>query len=503
MKNKRLILIGTILIAMFPLTSLLPVTVSAAPAAQSNLVSNGGFESGTTGWAPWWAEIAKPSDPSSFNYAYKPSSWNTESISSGAATALIYAGNSSYRVINNWDPWYAGSKQVVIAPAGARVKLTAYGRAWASSAGWPDPSDTTASVRMLVGIEPSGSENQFAGTVVWSGSIAPHNTWQLVSVEATVGASGKVAIFLSGDYRGTSRKFLGTYWDEVSLVVVSGGTSSTSVPGATSGPAPTSPPPQLPAFVLPTAGADGNVVYIVQSGDSLYRIYANTGIAVNDIKAMNGLTSDIISVGQRLILVQGGASVPAPTTAATAAPTTANAGEPTATSGTEATSVVEPTAAATEVANTTTAVGVVCVMVYEDANGNTLREEATEGLLAGGNITLVDTATGAPVQVYTTVGVDEPHCFENLPVGTYTVSFAPPTSYNASGNSAPSLTLADGDLLNFEFGAQPSGSGSNTTTGGGGLSSNRLRTALFAAAGVIFLLLAAGVAGLLILRRPR
>jgi hypothetical protein len=494
MKTERLILMGLILTTLTLMTSLLPVAVSAAPAAQSNLVSNGGFESGTTNWGPWWAEIAKPSDPNSFNYAYKPSSWNTESISSGAASALIYAGNSSYRVINNWDPWYAGSKQVVVAPAGARVRLTAYGRAWASSNGWPDPSDTTVGVKMMVGIEPNGSDNQFAGTVVWSGSIAPHNTWQPVSVEATVGAGGKVGIFLSGDYRGASRKFLATYWDEVSLVVVSGGGSNTSVPGATSGPAPTSPPPQLPSFVMPTAGPDGNVVYIVQSGDSLYRIYANTNIPVDQIKAMNGLTSDILSVGQRLILVQGATAVPAATTAATTAPTAGAAGEPTAASATEAT---------TEVANTTTAVGVVCVMVYEDANGNTLREEATEGLLAGGNITLVDTATGAPVQVYTTVGVDEPHCFENLPVGSYTVSFAPPAGYNASGNSAPSLTLADGDLLNFEFGAQPSGSGSNTTGGGGGLSNTRLRTALFAAAGIIFLLLAAGVAGLLILRRPR
>src|SRR6185436_19121091 len=132
MKTKRLILMGVILMAVFPLASLLPVTVSAAPAGQT--VNNGGFESGTTGWSPWWAEIAKPSDPSSFNYAYKPNSFNVESISAGAASALIYKGNSSYRVINNWDPWYGGAKQVVVAPAGARVRLTAYGRAWASNA---------------------------------------------------------------------------------------------------------------------------------------------------------------------------------------------------------------------------------------------------------------------------------------------------------------------------------------------------------------------------------
>src|SRR4029077_3434230 len=109
MKTERLILITLIL-----MVSLLPVAVSAAPTADTNLVSNGGFESGTSGWTPWWAETAKPSD-GSFNYAYKPSSWNAECTSSGAAAALIYAGTCSYRVINNWDPWYAGGKQIVSA----------------------------------------------------------------------------------------------------------------------------------------------------------------------------------------------------------------------------------------------------------------------------------------------------------------------------------------------------------------------------------------------------
>jgi len=495
MKTDKLILFGMILSAMTVMASLLPVTVSAAPAAQTNLVSNGGFESGTTGWAPWWAEIAKPADPNSFNYAYKPSSWNAESLSAGAASALIYAGNSSYRVINNWDPWYGGASQIVVAPAGARVRLTAYGRAWASNNGWPDPSDTTAGIKMMVGIEPSGNTVWYEHPPTWSGTIAPHNAWQPVSVEATVGAGGKVAIFLSGDYRGTSRKFLATYWDEVSLVVVSGGGGSTAVPGATSGaPAPTSPPPQLPAFVMPTPGADGNVVYIVQSGDSLYRIYANTGIAVDQIKAMNGLQSDIISIGQRLILVQGAAAAAATATTAPAEATSANPDEPTATE------VVAATAAATEVASTETEVGTVCVMVYNDENGNALREPS-EGILAGGNIALVDTGTGAPVQNYTTDGINEPHCFQNFPVGAYTISFAPPSGYNPSQDTTAPLQVEASSFRTFEFGAQPSGGGS--TTGGGGLSNNRLRTALFAAAGIMFLLLAAGVAGLLILRRPR
>ncbi len=40
--------------------------------------------------------------------------------------------------------------------------------------------------------------------------------------------------------------------------------------------------------------------YVVKSGDSLYRIAQNFGISVNELKSYNNLTSDILSVGQKL-----------------------------------------------------------------------------------------------------------------------------------------------------------------------------------------------------------
>jgi hypothetical protein len=187
--------------------------------------ANGGFEtpdggtgSGTADWLPWWLETPKPGD-GSFNYAYRPS-WNQESLSLGAASAFVYAGNSSQRVINNWDPWYAGVKQVVGVPAGTRVRLTAYGRAWASSSHWPNPSDVSVGVQMRVGLDPGGGSDPFAGTLIWSAPISPHDVWQAASVEAIVGAGDQLGVFLSTDYRGHSRQFLAGFWDEVTLEVV-------------------------------------------------------------------------------------------------------------------------------------------------------------------------------------------------------------------------------------------------------------------------------------------
>ncbi len=464
----------------------------AAPAAQTgNLIVNGGFETtgGSTGaanWLPWWSEIPKPSQES-FNYAYKPN-WNVDSLNNNDAKANIYAGSNTQRVINNWDPWYAGVKQVVNAPAGARVRLTAYGKLWASPDDWPAPADTTVDARMFIGLDPNGTENQFASNVVWSGSIRPLGTWQSVSVEATVGSGGRVGVFLAADYRGNSRKFMASFWDEISLTVVGASSGNPPAPGATTAPQPTSAPVFLTPFTLPTPGPDGNIVYVVQPGDTLWRIAGIAGTTVDQIKAMNGLSSEIISVGQRLIIGKSAAAItptqpPAPTAAPDAGGATAALNSTTAPPATQVASVGAAT---------------VCAMLYEDVNGNG-RRDATENPVAGGQFTVVDTQTGAPVQAYTTDGVNEPHCFENLPAGAYTISAAAPTGFNATTASTTALQLETGSLSNVEFGAQPS-----AANGGAGTdadSRSRLRVALFGAAGIMFLLLAAGVAGFLILRQ--
>ncbi|RED38600.1 peptidoglycan endopeptidase LytF [Winogradskyella eximia] len=43
-------------------------------------------------------------------------------------------------------------------------------------------------------------------------------------------------------------------------------------------------------------------VYIVKTGDNLYRIALKNGTSVNEIKRLNGLSSNLITVGQKLLL---------------------------------------------------------------------------------------------------------------------------------------------------------------------------------------------------------
>ena len=52
-----------------------------------------------------------------------------------------------------------------------------------------------------------------------------------------------------------------------------------------------------------TSYNDNNLsVYVVKDGDNLYRIALNNGTTVDEIKRLNGLTDNLITVGQKLQL---------------------------------------------------------------------------------------------------------------------------------------------------------------------------------------------------------
>ena len=58
--------------------------------------------------------------------------------------------------------------------------------------------------------------------------------------------------------------------------------------------------------ILGFAFPQGNSVYYVKSGDTLYKIAQSYGTTISKIKEINGLYSDYLYVGQRLIIPTGG-----------------------------------------------------------------------------------------------------------------------------------------------------------------------------------------------------
>jgi LysM repeat protein len=236
---------------------------------------------------------------------------------------------------------------------------------------------------------------------------------------------------------------------------------------------------QMTDFPTPTPGPDGRIVYIVQQGDSLWRIAAVAGISIQELAVLNDIDTDtVLSPGTRLVL--GVAGPPQATQA------TPEAGEPTA-EGTQAT--------ATPISGT----GEICVLLFEDANGNGRLDDG-EAPIEGGQIS-VTSLSGTVVGEHTTVidPADEDlvgYCFAEIENGEYNVSAALPEDYNATTVRSLPVRLSPGEIAYLQFGAQSSTALIRLSEGSG------TGSTVLGALGVVFLLLA-GVLGYFAYRSTR
>ncbi len=221
------------------------------------------------------------------------------------------------------------------------------------------------------------------------------------------------------------------------------------------------------SYATPTPNADGQIIYEVQEGDNCSRVFLLTGVSIDQIIALNNLEADCnIFPGQQLILATVEPATPTPE-----GPT------PTPTQGPPTPTPFEGN-------------GTVCIVLYEDLDGNQKRSEE-EFYLAGGVIS-ISNRSGTYSETRDTVGGDpalvEPICFEEVPEGEYNLSMGIPEGYNPTTSMNYALTVTAGDTIVVDFGAQP-GSQINATEDvpnngqGGGRSPLLLVVGLFMLAG--------------------
>ncbi len=214
-----------------------------------------------------------------------------------------------------------------------------------------------------------------------------------------------------------------------------------------------SPSLQTEQFETPTAGPDGRIIYTVKEGDSCLRISLLHNIDINQLLSLNpSLDSEncIVIIGSELMIGVGGPAN-APTSTPGAFPTpTQNLSTPTPFTGT------------TEI----------CVLLFEDINGNGLREENELGLAEGAisvtnslggysqtrdSISEIDFDTGEPAYICfgeIPEGLDALPESEKIPEGEYTISAAIPDGYNPTINLSYTIEVYAGDRAFVAFGAQ-------------------------------------------------
>lgn len=216
-------------------------------------------------------------------------------------------------------------------------------------------------------------------------------------------------------------------------------------------------PPQQ-QFATNTPLPDGRILYTVQAGDTCGRIQLLYSISLQQLRELNAnINSDCTNLitGQNVLIALAGPGGPSPTAgpAPTAAP---------------------PTVTPTPFAGTTE----ICVLLYNDMNGDALRQ-AEEPPIAGGAISVTE-INGLFTATQQTVINPDPNaypgmCFTDVPEGTYNIGVAIPDNYNATTNLTYRMDVKAGDRAEVSFGAQSRDVGAGqpagaNPSGGGGTS---------------------------------
>jgi len=194
--------------------------------------------------------------------------------------------------------------------------------------------------------------------------------------------------------------------------------------------------PHKQGFVTATPGPDGRILYIVLQGDSCLQVALLHGITLPQLRQLNTRLDEncTLIAGQQLVV--GLAQPEAPT--AGPAPTLPPA-----------------TVTSTPISGTTE----VCVLLFDDMNGDALRQE-TEFGVDGGAVSLTN-LNGSYSKTQNTSSASDPDtlepvrtCFGDVPQGDYNISVAVPDEYNPTMLLSYTLTVKAGDRASIDFGAQ-------------------------------------------------
>jgi hypothetical protein len=227
---------------------------------------------------------------------------------------------------------------------------------------------------------------------------------------------------------------------------------------------------QFTPFPTPTPLPDGRIIHIAIEGDSAWRIAAIYGLDLEELRSLNKWGDNPnIQTGGEIIL--GFASVVEPTQSVGPAPTPAP---------------VLPTPSAQP------GWGELCIILYNDVNGDSMRQES-ELSLPGGAIS-ISSQTGTFSLTADTISSDSHQCFKEVPEGRVFISVAVPNGYSPTTNMDYDLTIGPGEKAYLPFGAQanseteiqmptPQGSGKSPILAfiGGGFLIVAVGLALFAA----------------------
>lgn len=231
--------------------------------------------------------------------------------------------------------------------------------------------------------------------------------------------------------------------------------------------------PKAQQYVTPTPGTDGRIIYVVQPGDNCFRVAALHGISVDQLRQLNSRLDENCTLVEGEELLIGIVAAATPTVQANLTPST-------------------PTVTPTPLSGLTE----VCVLLFNDGNGNAMREEL-EAAIAGGAVSVTE-INGKYSASLDTVLPSDPEaypgvCFTDIPEGTYNITVAQPEGYNPTMEFSYSLQVNAGDRAFVDFGAQSRDIVADPDANTGESSDNGGTSTMLAAFGILLLLGGAGL----------
>lgn len=191
-------------------------------------------------------------------------------------------------------------------------------------------------------------------------------------------------------------------------------------------------------FATNTPLPDGRILYRIQAGDTCTKVQLLYGINFELLRQLNqSINADCTNLveGQDVLVGTGGPAG-APSNEPGASPTP---GLPTITP--------TPFSGTTEI----------CVLLFDDLNGDALRQ-TEEPVLLGGAISVSETS-GAFSETRETAINPDPEayagiCFSDVPEGQYNIGAAIPDNYNPTMSLTYTMDVKAGDRAFVDFGAQ-------------------------------------------------
>jgi len=453
--------IRTILRAVLVLNIVAAIVLSAAPervqAQEQNLLRNGGFEQGwydvsstqqcPNHWKLHWTEGEQTGDSNNFTVRPESRVLPKQQVPPDEHSLFYWDGNYTLKIFWSKAPIHVGISQDVSGLEVGReyrfvVPVFVDNYEWEGEK--VPPSDPFAA-QVRLGAGPKGVNWQDASTINFSNWANATNTSPYYLARTTlqftfVATAPEMSVFVEYSSKwGLDNN--GIFMDALRLEPLGMATPPTSTPlppppTATPGPSPT----PLPT---PTPRPDGSIVHVVQSGDTLSSIALRYDVAVDELQELNAGSiggNNLIRVGQELVV-----SVPSESPTPTPLPQ-----PPTATPQPEGEGETE---GETETAPSPTPESEgasICVLAFNDRNGDTVRDPDSESLLPNVEFTLAN-ASGV-VAEYTSDGVNEPYCFTGLAPDSYRVIQQAPAGYEPTGLPEQNVALAAGTSFDLQFG---------------------------------------------------